>query len=62
VVKAKSKNDVYFMRMLCPLGINAQLCSDYYILLLHNNHKICSMFYLFLNKIRYTLNRELLCV
>jgi len=41
VVRALSRNGVYFMRMLFPLGINSQFCCDYYSLPLLNIHAVC---------------------
>ena len=38
VVKAISRNGVYFMRMLSPFGRNAQQCCDSYGLSLHSIH------------------------
>jgi len=32
---------VYFMRMLSPIGVNSQLCCDYYGLSLLNIHAVC---------------------
>jgi len=32
---------VYFMRMLSPVGVNSQLCCDYYGLSLLNIHAVC---------------------
>jgi len=70
VVKAISRNGVYFMRMLSPLGRNAQQCCNSFGLSLHNIHAVCnklawSLFYRNLelpelDKIRTI--KELLCV
>jgi len=35
-----SRNGVYFMRMLSPIGVNSQLCCDYYGLPLLNIHAV----------------------
>jgi len=42
VVKAISRNGVYFMRMLSPIGRNAQQCCDSFGLSLHNIHAVCN--------------------
>jgi len=44
VVKAIPRNGVYFMRMLSPLGRNAQQCCDSFGLSLHicSIHAVCS--------------------
>ena len=70
VVKFIARNDVYFMRMSSPLGINAQLCCDYYglsqrIVFIRSLKLAWSMFYR--NSILPELDKihtikELLCV
>jgi len=41
VVRALAGNVVYFVRMLTPIGVNSQLCCDYYGLPLLNIHAVC---------------------
>ena len=41
VVRALARNGVYFMRMLSPIGVNSQLCRNYYGLSLLNIHSVC---------------------
>jgi len=70
VVKAISRNGVYFIRMLSTLGRNAQQCCDSYGFSLHSIHAVCnklawSLFYRNselpeLDKVQ--IIRELLCV
>jgi len=41
VVRALARNGMYFMRMLSPVGVNRQLCCDYYYRIsLLNIHRV----------------------
>ena len=67
VVKAISRNGVYFTRMFSPLGRNAQQCCDSYGVSLHSIQTVCkklawSMFYRNLELDKIQTIKELLCV